>query len=149
MNLTRWAWLIVPLGICRALQIALWDRIFERPRSWLLGKLNPQGRPMNDPQRPYLSYLIECPWCLSVWIGGLAVALLLWDATRAGTLAVLAALALSLAAVVLDRAVDRWFPDQPHTTATLRGQGLEVEGPPGHVAEAFQQLSGDEHDGPS
>lgn len=149
MNLSTWAWLIVPLGVCRAVQIALHDRILAAPRSWLLRKLNPRGLPMNDPARPYLSYLLECPWCLSVWIGLAAVGLLLWDATRAATLAVLAGLALSLLAVVLDRAVDRWFPDEPHTTATISRGEVEVEGPPAHVAEAFDQLTGDDRTGPS
>lgn len=144
MNLTGWAWLIVPLGVCRALQLALGDRIFEKPRAWLLRKLNPQGLPMGDPKRSYLSYLIECPWCLSMWIGLAAVGLLLWDATRAATLALLAALALSLLAVVLDRAVDRWFPDQPHPAPPP-----PPEQAPAHVATAFDKLAGDEHDGTS
>lgn len=135
MNLTPWAWLILPLGVCRALQIALWDRIFAAPRSWLLRKLNPQGLALNDPARPYLSYLLECPWCLSVWIGAAAVALVLWDAARQITLAVLAALALSLVVVAVDRTFDRWLPDRP------------VPAPPAHVGRAFDQLAGDERDG--
>lgn len=143
MNLTAWAWLILPLGLCRATQMGLHDRIFEKPRGWLLSKLNPEGRSMNDPQRSYLSYLLECPWCLSVWISALFVALVCWETTRFAALAVLLILALSLAAVVLDRAVDRWFPDEPHTRASIEQGGLSVEGPPGHVAEAFDRLSGD------
>lgn len=151
MNLTTWAWLILPLGVCRATQIALHDRIFEKPRSWLLSKLNPNGLPMTDPERPYLSYLLECPWCLSVWIGFAAVALVLWDATRAGALAVLAALALSLAAVVLDRMVDRWFPDQPHSSGVTIEGDLHVHSPPEQappaVAAAFEELTGDSSTG--
>lgn len=113
MELTSWAWLILPLGVCRAVQLVLWDRVFQRPRSWLLRRLNPQGYTMTDPRRRYLSYLIECPWCVSVWLGGAAVALVEWDTTREPTLAVLAALALSLAAVAIDRTFDRVWPDDP------------------------------------
>lgn len=128
MNLTTWAWLIVPLGVTRAMQIVLWDRITQRPRDWLLEKLNPAGYGMKDPRRPYLSYLLECPWCVSVWLGLVVVGLVLWDATRAVALAVLAALALSLLAVLIDRAIDRTLPDElPNPVVTARPGELPVE----------------------
>lgn len=113
MNLTPWAWLIVPLGLCRLLQIVLWDRVLRRPRGWLLRKLNPEGLSMHDPDRPYLSYALECVWCMSVWVGSWLVPLLLWDLTRAATLAVLLVLALSLVIVIFDRTVDSVWPDPP------------------------------------
>lgn len=147
MNLTAWAWLLLPLGVCRAVQIALVDRIFEKPRAWLLTKLNPKGLPMAHPDRGYLSYLLECPWCISIWVAALAVGLVAWDATRAGTMIVLAVLTLSLLAVVLDRIIDRAVPDQPHAT---EGTGpVMVEEPPAGVTEAFAHLSGDDQHGSS
>lgn len=112
MNLTSWAWIIVPLGLTRAMQIALWDRITQRPREWLLARLNPEGYGMKDPRRSYASYALECAWCSSVWIAAAATGLLLWDATRAVTLAVLLLLALSLAMVTIDRMIDRTLPDE-------------------------------------
>jgi hypothetical protein len=133
VELTSWAWLILPLGVCRATQIALWDRVLRRPRSWLLRKLNPRGVPMSDPTRPYLSYLLECPWCLSVWVAAAAVAATLYEPTRQATLGVLLALALSLVAVALDRTFDRLLPDQPLSDDT-----------PSYVSSAFAELSDDE-----
>lgn len=155
MDLTKWAWLIVPLGVTRAMQIALWDRITQRPRAWLLRRLNPEDRGMGDPRRPYLSYLLECPWCISVWIGLAAVLAVIVPATRTAALVVLAALALSLAAVVIDRMIDRWLPDQPHPPAppvvvgdvnvnVAPEQAGTYEEAPAVVAAALADLTGDE-----
>jgi len=106
MALIVWGLVVVPLGVTRAMQITLWDRITERPRQWLLRRLNPNDLPMDDPDRPYLSYLLECPWCSSVWIGLIVSAGLYVGSTRIITLLVLTALSASLAAVVIDRLID-------------------------------------------
>jgi hypothetical protein len=151
VDLTKWAWLILPLGVCRATQMVLVDRIFARPRAALLRWLNPNGYDLRDSRRGYLSYLLECPWCVSVWLGGAAVALVAWEETRPWALFVLAALALSLAAVFMDRLVDKWTPDEPPaSTGDLivnNTFGAPPDIPPAHVAEAFQSLTGDEHTG--
>jgi hypothetical protein len=138
VNLTPWLWALLPLGVCRATQIVLFDRVSEAPRRWLLERLNPHDYEVDDPRRPYFSVLFSCPWCMSTWLGALAVALVAWDATRAGALFVLAALSLSLLAVGIDRAYDRWLPDMPHSTATVYGDGYRVEGPPTEVADALE-----------
>lgn len=146
MDLTKWAWLIVPLGVTRAMQITLWDRITAAPRAWLGDRLNPDG---------YLGYLIRCPWCISVWIGALTVALTVWGTTREWTLRVLAALALSLVAVVLDRVIDRVAPDDPaptvdpgpvlaDATALPVGWVDDSEPVPPAVAAALDEMTGDD-----
>lgn len=146
MNLTSWAWAIVPLGATRLLQILLHDRVLRGPRSWLSRKLNPEGHPLGHPNRPYWSWLLECQWCLSTWVGLLLVAGLLWDLTRAAVLAVLLALALSLLQVVFDRLVDKFTPDTPPPAPPAPPPPPPV---PPHVAAAFDQLTGDETDGTS
>lgn len=143
MNLTAWAWAIIPLGMTRILQVALHDRVVRGPRRWLLKRLNPQGLPMDHEDRPYWSYMLECPWCLSMWLAIGCVAGLLWDATRAATLAVLLVFAISLLAVVIDRLVDRFTPDQPPPAPPAFPSPLA----PAHVQAAFDQLTGDETDG--
>lgn len=140
MNLTPWAFVILPLGVCRATQIMLFDRVTATPRNWLLRQLNPHGYPVDDPRRPYLSVLWECPWCASVWLGAVATGFVAWDGSRAATLLVLAALALSLVAVAIDRMFDRWLPDMPHSSATMYGEGFSVEGPPTEVQAAFDAV---------
>lgn len=146
MDLTSWAWAIVPLGATRLLQILLHDRVLQGPRSWLSRKLNPEGLPLGHPERPYWSWLLECPWCLSTWVGlGLVVGLL-WDATRAVVLALLLALALSLLQVVFDRLVDKFTPDKPAPAPPAPPPPAPV---PPHVQAAFDQLTGDETDGTS
>lgn len=164
MDLTTWAWLIVPLGVTRAVQIVLWDRITKGPRAWLLERLNPEGYGMGDPRRGYLSYLLECPWCMSIWVGALVTAGLLWDLTRAATLAVLLVLALSLAAVIIDRMVDRWLPDEappaapaevnvgqvvlggPQGGEFVQDVGYVGDDPPPEVAQALADLAGADTD---
>lgn len=150
MNLTPWAWLIVPLGATRLLQLVLHDRLLKGPRDWLLARLNPEDRDMNDPERGYLSYLVECPWCLSVWLGALIVGALLWDASRAAALGVLLVLALSELAVFLDRVVDRLTPDQP-VPPRPPSTAPNVEQPPPHVQAALAAAArtGDDTAGPS
>lgn len=141
MDLAPWAWLIVPLGVCRAMQIVLWDRITQRPREWLLDRL---------PDGGYLAYLLRCPWCVSVWLGLAAVALLSWGSSRAGALLVLAGLALSLAAVVLDRLIDRYAPDEPLPASPPAPAppgtvyGRVDDAPPYAVASALDHLTGDD-----
>lgn len=146
MRIENWAWLIVPLGMCRAVQIALVDRIFAKPRKWLLHKLNPRNLPMSDPNRPYLSYLLECPWCISVWLGIVAAILLVNKATLRPTLWVLLALALSLAAVVLDRLIDVYASDEAaaQRAAAAARAAVPVLLPPG-VDDAFRSFE----DGPT
>jgi hypothetical protein len=138
VNLTPLAWLLVPLGVCRAMQILLFDRVTEPPRRWLLERLNPNGYEVDDPRRPYFSVILSCPWCLSVYVAAAAIGFCLWDTTRSAALAVLAVLSVSLLAVGIDRMFDKWLPDQAHTTTTLYGDGYRVEGPPTEVAEALE-----------
>lgn len=146
MNLINWAWAIIPLGMTRILQVALHDRVLRGPRRWLLRKLNPQGLPMGHEDRPYWSFMLECPWCLSMWLAIGCVAALLCDATRDAALAVLLVTAISLMAVVIDRLVDKFTPDQPPPAPAPAPPSPPV---PPHVAAAFDQLTGDETDGTS
>lgn len=134
--------LILALGTTRAVQIALWDRITEAPRGWLQGKLNPEGLGMHDPGRGYLSYALECVWCSSVWIGLATAALFAWETTRVGLLIIEGALALSLLAVVIDRMVDRWLPDEapPQATGTLQVGDLTVTGPPDELSPFVEEV---------
>lgn len=63
-----WPALIIALAAFRLTRLAGWDTIFDQPRDWMLGHA---GRFVND--------LFSCPFCLSVWVAGLAYgAWLLW-----------------------------------------------------------------------
>lgn len=137
MNLEPWAIAIVPLGVVRLLQLALVDRIFERPRRWLLARTNPEGFAMHDDRRSYLSYLIECQWCMSTWLGAVVLAGLSFEVSRPVALWILAAGALSLLAVIGDRAVDRWFPDAPSVVTSGDHVRAGAVVPPA-VADAFE-----------
>jgi hypothetical protein len=120
VNLTAWAWLIAPLGIARAAQIVLWDRIFDSPREWARRRLG-----------SYVRYSLGCMWCTSTQLGLVTAALLAWDASRAPTLWVLTGLALSLVAVMIDRAIDASPLADPPDEAT-----------PEWVEQAFDQPQG-------
>lgn len=102
MRFIGWLWLILPLGVSRATQIVLHDKILEKPRDFI------------DRHGPaYARYSIGCPWCTSMQLALVAVALLAWSFTRRATIWVLIALSVSLVAVVLDRLVDKYTPDPP------------------------------------
>lgn len=123
------------------MQIVLWDRVFKGPREWLLGKLNPKGLPLNHPDRSYLSYLLECPWCMSVWIGAAIALGLANEATDTPTLWVLAVLAISLAAVVIDRLIDVYASDEAAAARQAATDGGTAPAPiPAAVATAFDDL---------
>lgn len=101
---------VAVLGVTRATQIALHDRILQAPREWLTRRVNPRRLKPGHPDLGYVGYLIQCPWCLSVWIGAAAVAGLSWN--PGVTIRVLAALGLSLLAVVVDRLIDLYAGDE-------------------------------------
>lgn len=130
--------IVAALGVCRATQIVLHDRILRTPREAALRRLNPHGLPPGHPDLGYLAYLLQCPWCLSTWLGAAAVAGLTWAPWA--TVRVLAALSLSLLAVVLDRLIDKHASDED---AAARAEPVAAwdEEPPPAVAAA---LAGDE-----
>lgn len=79
--------LVAALATARLTRLITTDRITERPRLWLLMRLDPEGLG---------SYLITCSWCVSVYVGAGAAALL-WTGPS-WTVWPLAALAFSYTA---------------------------------------------------
>jgi hypothetical protein len=73
-------------------------------------------------------------------LAGFAIGFVAWDATRAGALLVLAVLATSLLAVGVDRAYDRWLPDEVSPVLTIERDGVTYTDtrPPGEVTEALE-----------
>lgn len=102
-----WALIVIPIGVTRGMQILIWDRLFLSPRVWLAKKLNPNDHHMSHPDRSYLSYLMECPYCMSMWVGTFASLGVYFEPTRIVTLLILTALSSSFVAVLLDRAQDK------------------------------------------
>lgn len=130
-------------GVCRATQIALHDRILQAPRAKLLRRANPRGLPPGHPELGYLGYLLQCPWCLSIWLGLAAAVGLSWNLPWLSvpwlTARVLLALAWSLLAVVIDRLIDKHASDEE---AAARQAPADDE-PPAAVLAA---MTGDELD---
>lgn len=142
--------IVAALGLCRATQIALHDRILQAPREWLTRRVNPRRLKPGHPDLGYVGYLIQCPWCLSIWIALAAVAGLSWNLPWLSvpwlTVRVLAALGLSLLAVVLDRLVDLYASDEAAAAREARAAEQEEAAPAAVVAA----LTGDESSvGPS
>ena len=154
--------IILALGLCRATQVVLHDRIFDRPRRWLKGepKLKHEefyktamaryagglaaGRSVAEPIKPphrrkplgeLVAYLVGCPWCVSLELGLLIVVLMSNRATYSVTIVVLVACALSLLAVLVDRMFDKWFPDDPPNVQPAIRPAPMV--PPPAVAQAL------------
>lgn len=59
--------LVAALATARVTRLITADRITEPPRMWLLLRLDPEGLG---------SYLVTCAWCVSVYVGAGAAALL-------------------------------------------------------------------------
>jgi len=73
---------VYALAVARLTQLVVADRITDTPRhrisSWAwqrrlrrVGMREAEGMP-----EPYLSYLVQCPWCTSIWIGAVAAPLI-------------------------------------------------------------------------
>lgn len=53
--------LIVILATYRISLLITWDEILNTPRNWI-------GTHSNDYVREWLGYLVNCPYCMGIWI---------------------------------------------------------------------------------
>lgn len=79
--------LLLSLVAFRVTRFILEDSLIEEPREWLRRKLIGIPKGINQPMpvwRRKLLEIIECPWCMSVWVsaGTVGLAWLTWDAPR-------------------------------------------------------------------
>ena len=78
------------LAVWRVARLVTADLIFDPVRRWA-GRTDDEGHS----GRPSLAYFVECPWCVSIWVGlPMMTVAVLWPDNRA-VLAVLAGLASS------------------------------------------------------
>jgi hypothetical protein len=95
-SLPAWFALIVaPLGVARAVWLVMSDRITAPWRNWM------------ERKGGYAAYFVQCPWCVSMWVAGITVALLAWDVTAPVVEWLLFVGALSIFAVLSERVIDR------------------------------------------
>lgn len=90
-----WLPLTLPIGVCRGMQFVMNDKLFQ------------PGRKVIKKLGSYPRYSITCPWCTSLQLALIAVALLSWGETRRVVAWLLMAAAVSEFAVLWDRIVDR------------------------------------------
>jgi hypothetical protein len=64
MNLGKVA--LLGLATYRATKLIMEDEILRTPREWVEEKVSGSQK---------LSYFIYCPWCISIWVGGVLVIL--------------------------------------------------------------------------
>lgn len=55
--------LLTVLAVARLTRLVTEDKILEKPRDWVLDRVDPLGM---------LTYLLGCPWCVSVYLGAAA-----------------------------------------------------------------------------
>lgn len=76
--------LLVFAAVHRLTRLAIMDEIpmVKTPRDWAVNHLDPipgTGRkPVWGRPGKSLAYLLGCPWCMSVWVGGVVVWLTVW-----------------------------------------------------------------------
>ena len=68
-----WWWIVYALAIARATGLITTDYLTKPLRDWLFRKLNP-----DKTWHERLAYLIECPWCVSVWVAAALVPVAYW-----------------------------------------------------------------------
>jgi hypothetical protein len=79
--------LLLSLVAFRVTRFILEDSLIEEPREWvrrkLIGMPSSMAKPMPVWRRKLLE-IVECPWCMSVWVsaGTVALAFFTWDAPR-------------------------------------------------------------------
>ena len=79
--------LLLSLVAFRVTRFILEDSLIEEPREWLRRKLIGIPKGINVPMpvwRRKLLEIIECPWCMTVWVsaGTVGLASVTWDAPR-------------------------------------------------------------------
>lgn len=62
--------IVYTLAVARLTLLVTTDEITRPVRERIIARLNPDSR-----FGPWLAYLIECPWCMSVWVAGIALPL--------------------------------------------------------------------------
>lgn len=57
-----WAFILLAFAAFRVWKLVADDRILDRPRDWLLGKMTDSDR------QDYWGDFLVCPWCAGWWI---------------------------------------------------------------------------------
>jgi hypothetical protein len=83
--MTPWLLLVVDaLAVYRLTILVVQDSITAPVRAWLIGREriqrvgNGPGEGLAVAARPKLAEFLGCPWCVSIWLGGLVVVLTAW-----------------------------------------------------------------------
>lgn len=72
MTIPAWLQLLVyALAVARLTGLIREDSITEGPRDALLGWLDDRPKTLGA----FIADLIQCPWCVSIWLGGIAAPL--------------------------------------------------------------------------
>lgn len=156
-HLERLEVLLAVLGVCRITQVLVADDLLRRWREWVSvrsrrraetkHRLNVAERgpdyfaahryPWRIPYA-YKAKLVSCPWCMSIWVG--TVVVIGMRIAHTVTLYVLAVFSLSLIAVAIDHALDRFLPDDPGPAATPQAEPAPRAEPGPEVVGFLDQL---------
>jgi hypothetical protein len=98
-----WQFALLALAAFRAWKLVGDDAVLDRPRDWVLDRLETEDEFGNRGEA--WTYFITCPWCAGFWITGLWW--LAWLAWPHGVLIVATPFALSAAVGYLGVGIDR------------------------------------------
>jgi hypothetical protein len=62
---------LLSLAVYRVTRFIIRDTLIDAPRNWLYGKLVTPGHPFLDK----VYELLDCPYCLGIWISAFSVAI--------------------------------------------------------------------------
>lgn len=85
-----WMWLVYALAVARLCGLLQADKITEPARKALLRRLD-EDRAVHRG----IAYVMDCPWCMSIWVAGATAALAWWHGAHPAMIIPALALALS------------------------------------------------------
>lgn len=77
MATTVFLLLLTTVAVARATRLVVVDKIFEPFRTWLVSKAGAEA---------WVTYLLHCPYCLSMWVAAVAVPIVWFTAGASDTL---------------------------------------------------------------
>lgn len=133
-----WMWLVYALAVARLTGLLQADKLTEPGRLAVLRRLDEDRAAHRG-----LAYLMDCPWCMSIWLGGATAVLTWWHGANPVLFIPAAGLALSQVTGMIAPLHPGYRDDKaPQTPQAPDYHALKVYcGDPAHCTEPYPGAS--------